>query len=482
MKDKLEKALDAVSETYIAEAAAPKKHRRRPLWIGSTAAALAAAVLALCLWPAAPGGKTTDQSPTNAAVADLGDYRLAAPKYPVLHPYPLDTYQTDGYDEWWEQQRELHDQPEGYADSLQPYFAGLVSQITAQTEGENVACSPVNVYMALAMLAETSAGSSRDQLLSLLRADSIEQLRTQAGHVWRGHYNDDGLSTSILGSSLWLEEGYPVNEETANLLAEYYYASVFRGDLGSEEMNSALQGWLNEQTGGLLEEQVSNVTLPPRSVLALATTVNYKVQWIDWFSEDRNTEGLFHSPQGDREVTFMNTELSYGPYYWGEHFGAVSLSLEDNSQMWLFLPDEGYSPEQIAPDAMTFLAEDPYESENKKSLRVQLSVPKFDIVSQMDLVAALKELGVTEVFQPGIADFSPIITIDDGGCVDEVNHAARVAIDEQGVTAAAFTVIIRCGAGMPSTEEIDFVLDRPFFFVIESQDGLPLFTGVVNTP
>ena len=29
---------------------------------------------------------------------------------------------------------------------------------------------------------------------------------------------------------------------------------------------------------------------------------------------------------------------------------------------------------------------------------------------------------------------------------------------------------------------MDFVLDRPFAFVIESQDGLPLFAGIVNEP
>ena len=31
-------------------------------------------------------------------------------------------------------------------------------------------------------------------------------------------------------------------------------------------------------------------------------------------------------------------------------------------------------------------------------------------------------------------------------------------------------------------QEIDFILDRPFLFAITSQDGLPLFVGVVNQP
>jgi len=63
-----------------------------------------------------------------------------------------------------------------------------------------------------------------------------------------------------------------------------------------------------------------------------------------------------------------------------------------------------------------------------------------------------------------------------------VQHAARVAIDEEGVLAAAFTVMERDAAAAEIPQEIDFVLNRPFFFCIESKDGIPLFTGIVNEP
>ena len=50
------------------------------------------------------------------------------------------------------------------------------------------------------------------------------------------------------------------------------------------------------------------------------------------------------------------------------------------------------------------------------------------------------------------------------------------------MTAAAYTVMMEAGAAEPPDEEIDFTLDRPFVFAITSQDGLPLFIGIVNTP
>ncbi|RHO58079.1 hypothetical protein DW094_00440 [Ruminococcaceae bacterium AM07-15] len=38
------------------------------------------------------------------------------------------------------------------------------------------------------------------------------------------------------------------------------------------------------------------------------------------------------------------------------------------------------------------------------------------------------------------------------------------------------------GNGTPPKEEVEFVLDRPFLFVITSNDGLPLFVGAVYRP
>lgn len=476
MNEKLNEALEHISDEHIAEAAATEKRR---VW------ALPAAVAAVIAIAILAGSLISPLAPSQN-IKLPGVYTpmlLAAPVYPALSQYPAD-YDDDAYSAWWTDQRAIHTQPEGYANGLDPYFAAITNALLSNSPGENAACSPVNIYMALAMLAETTDGESRGQILGLLGADSIEDLRTQAKQVWQAHYNDDGMSASILANSLWLEEGYNFNKETVDLLASDYYASVFQGDLGSEAVNKALRSWINEQTGGLLKEQTEELKLDAQSVLALASTIYYQVQWTDHFSPEKTADATFHGDGGDTTEEFMNRMLVYNPYYWGDNFGAVYLNLEDGSRMWLILPEEGITPEELlsSGEAMAFVQQNAYEYENQKSAKIHLSVPKFDISSDMELSAQLKALGITDVFSPGVADFSPIIPEDDGGYVSQVKHAARVAIDEEGVTAAAFTVIQRVGlSGFPE-DEIYFTLDRPFLFVIESQDGLPLFAGVVNQP
>ena len=93
---------------------------------------------------------------------------------------------------------------------------------------------------------------------------------------------------------------------------------------------------------------------------------------------------------------------------------------------------------------------------------------------------ALQTLGVNACFDPANADFSPLLADDVDAFISEVKHGARVTIDEEGVTAAAYTVMMLCGSAMPPSDEIDFTVDRPFIFAITGESGIPLFIGVVR--
>ena len=66
--------------------------------------------------------------------------------------------------------------------------------------------------------------------------------------------------------------------------------------------------------------------------------------------------------------------------------------------------------------------------------------------------------------------------------VGMVEQATRVTVDEDGVAAAGYVVVMKPGSPMPPTEEVDFVLDRPFLFTITNSANIPLFAGVVNNP
>lgn len=498
MNDKLNDALNQISNKHLSEAENYKRPSRRPYWIAAVAAVLAAVIGITAVSggflpepdPSVPvlQGSVPDV-PDPSGIQDPGTWQLAnlvaAPAYPQMAPrpnqqdYPYDEFSSLLRD-WEEARKNQYDQPDGYADSLTNFFLESARQFLDARE--NSAYSPVNVYMALAMLAETTGGNSRRQILDVLGLESIEALRQQVKHVWNAHYCDDGVTTLLLGNSLWLDSAFPFRQDTAQLLAENYYASSFHGNLGTEEMDQQLQQWLNANTGCLLQEQAGNIKLDPSTVFALASTVYFAADWESGFSPKATQDMLFHCGEYDLMTPFMRQTLRFGIYYRGSNFGAVELDLSGENSMWLILPDEGYSVSDILESDEYLRLAMTGRCERLGFYQINLSMPKFDVVSQTDLISGLKEMGITDVFDSAVSDFT-VISDMPGLCVGSASHAARVTVDEEGVLAAAFTVLAAYTTGATTPPpEMDFTLDRPFLFVISSRDDLPLFAGTVVEP
>lgn len=476
---KLYDGITHIDDELVEEAQARVPNHRPWLRWAAAAACLCLIVTGVLLARRPAANSPNNTGPIPALVA-------AEAHYPEMAPYPGENASDKEQEAWFDSLQAQRNQPEGYADGLDAFFTASARQLLSGADGENRVCSPLNVYMALAMLAETAGGESRQQILELLGADSIDTLRAQAKAVWNASYRDDGVNVVHLANSLWLRDDMDYVQSTADTLAENYYASSYRGKMGSEAFDNALQVWLNSQTNDLLTQQASGVHLNPTTVLALASAIYFKAPWSDSFDPDNTSADVFHAPEQDLTRDFMHRTW-LGSVYRGDGFAAVELALLDSGSMWLLLPDEGVTPDELlAGDAVSFLLSDKWDEEADDRAEpgtyiINLSLPKFDVASDLDLADGLQALGVTDVFYPGAADFSPL-TDAEGVCLYRAKHAARVTADEDGVEAAAFTVLIADGEAPSTPEEYDFNLDRPFLFAITGTDGLPLFMGVVNEP
>ena len=414
---------------------------------------------------------------------------LAEPAYPEIPMYPDESAVYDWevyrqtYEEWNNAVMALRKQPEGYKDGFDSFFMSTSRTFLTDAGTDNKVYSPLSLFMALSMSAEISDGNTRKQILNVLEQDSIEALRSHANSIWQANYMDDGMAKCVLANSLWTNSRYSYKPSSIESLAKNYYSSVYSGEPGSDEYNKLMQDWLNEQTDGLLEDYVSDIEMTPDTILMLASTVNYNGKWRDSFSKNRTKSGIFHSPTGDIECDFMNAEWEM-TYYWGDKFASVSLRLENNGEMRLILPDEGFAPEELINDdeVIAYMMNAyGYGYANQKYLIVNMSIPKFDVSSNIDLIDGLKKLGITDAFSSSDSDFSPLTKMD-GLYISKAEQDTRVMIDEEGCKAASLTVMALDGKGMPPDERVDFILDRPFIFEIMSETGLPLFIGIVNNP
>ena len=437
-----------------------------------------------------PGGKVTlpDEEPSTFLATEL-----AAPVIPEMAQLPqeMDYYDektgewddeawSAAYDAWSADYSARTAEMDTTMDGLSERFLPMMSVLLAGSSGENRVCSPLNVYMALAMLAECTDGESRTQILDALGEDDLEALRARAKALWYENNWDDGRVTSLLANSLWLKDGVKYEQTTMDRLAADYFASSYSGEMGSEAYNEALRSWINKNTGDLLTEQAAGLSFDPQTVLALASTIYYRASWADKFDPSATTEDTFHAASGDVTCEFMHSSEN-GDVYYGDGFSAIGLPMEGSGTMWLLRPDDGKTPEDLlqSDEALSFLVANGGWSQTQYA-KIALSLPKFDVASDLDLKDALKTLGITDVLDAETADFSPV-GLDESLVLSKAEHAARVKIDEDGCEAAAYTVLTKETTAMiEEPETVEFTLDRPFLFVITGIDGAPLFAGVVN--
>ena len=468
MNEKVAKALSYVDEKYVAAAA--KHRKKKPYWLGAVAA-----VLALVLFANMPG---IPLAVTAKAVSIASDSRR------MQRPDRDDYKDPDAWQEdlsKWEAERDfISDTNRETVDALTPFFISGSEQFLSTQGSENLLWSPVNAYIGLSMMTELTDGTCRQQILDLFGVRDVDALRQQVNAVWESSYQDDGHEISTLANSLWLEKGLEYNRDTMDNLAYYYYTSVYQGDLGSQKINNAIGAWLHNNTGGLLKNTGKHVNLSPDTVLALYSTIYFQAKWGTQFRQSNNTEGVFHAPDGDRTATFMNKKLAQMHYYYGDKFSAVALGLKNGSRMWFILPDEGYTTSDVLADGQYMQMVLQQDWENSKWMKVNLSVPKFDVSSTTDLKAGLEAMGVTDVFREWDADFQKL-TGDVPIYLTAANQSVRVQIDEEGVKAAAYIEFPGATSPEPPEEIIDFILDRPFLFTITT-DSIPLFMGTVNDP
>ncbi len=366
----------------------------------------------------------------------------------------------------------------GYGD-----FSNLLSAaILSGTRNQNL--SPISVYLALAMVAEGAEGDTQAELLKLLGCKNLNELRNICGVMLKTLSIDTEGSVLDMHNSLWMADnigGQPVSfhPEYLSTLAETYRSEANVVAFGTESAAKQIADWINKHTRGKISVQPDAMNFDPSTLAVLINTIYLKDGWSERFLPESTHTDTFHAPDGDIEARYMSRFDRNSFVRFGDGWMAYRVYLNSVGYVTFVLPDEGISLEKLlgSPDAIDKLLHQGFD----KKYDVSLEIPKFKFQDKMDLTNVLAALGLDLSFSPA-ADFSGMS--DTPCCIDSVIQESYIGVDENGVEAAAYTMVqMRTTAFMPQQlERIDFHLTRPFFYAIESQDGTVLFIGTVTNP
>lgn len=347
----------------------------------------------------------------------------------------------------------------------------------ALTGGQNQGYSPVSLWLSLAMLAESTGGESRAEILSTLGAEDLEQLRGWVGTLWHDLYTDENDRALLPANSIWLSQSVPFHRSVLDTLAVDYYAGSYQAPMGTPEADNALSQWVSDQTRGLIGSEGPVLETQATTMAVLASTLYYKADWQTQFLPELTAPDTFTASDGTSStVDFMHLTL-HAPFLRREGYQAAALATS-LGEMVFVLPDQGVELSSLLADTR-FLPSLDISGADAQDGEVQWSLPKFDLSSPLELQPVLEGMGVVSAFDPESADFSPLS--ERPMWLEQANQIAQVKVDENGVESAAVTLMATGGSPAPPMDpEICVMdLDRPFFFLIRSDSGIVLFAGVV---
>ena len=365
--------------------------------------------------------------------------------------------------------------------------------IQNEKEGENICFSPLSASMALSLVQNGAANNTLDELQTVLGFKGLsceevnlynQQLTERLTSIPPFTYDPNGDLTEAqareqyvwehpiceLANALWTKVGFSCYESFYETLRTYYDAGIGSVDFCTQEGIDEVNGWVDEKTHGLIP-QIYDEPQDPFLMVVLANMLYFKGNWAHQFKTENTKTGTFQQLDGSNvETEMMNIVESFKTGK-TENFRTITLPYGDGKfTMTIFLPNKGtHLP------VLTFADWKEGTNADRDFKNVHVQMPRFSFDGSYELRDVLTAMGIHDAFG-GNADLSKMSAED--LYISRVFQSSKIGVDEKGTEAAAVTVVEVRKWTSPSPD-MDFIINRPFYFTIEADDAI-LFAGCVN--
>lgn len=361
--------------------------------------------------------------------------------------------------------------------------AGLMQYAAAQ-EAENPVLSPLSAYLCLAMLMPGANENTKAEFEKILGAD-WDYVSALAADIAAQLEKTGGSTKLDLANSIWTDDDKAViEEEWLKTVKAYFGPDIYSADLPSDGALKAINKWVNDKTNGMIPK-LHDENYDKDTIMVLLNALYMKADWAHKFEGNYTNDREFTKSDGSAvTVPFMNMFEAYESYIKTEDAEGIMLPYDDGRLAFIALkPDSGDARGYAASLTGAKLKE--LIAAAKADTFVTVNMPKFSTGYSVYLTDALKAMGMTDAFDPDLADLSGAGRGVDGPLyISYVFQRVKVDVDEEGTEAAAVTEIATAeGCALPADEPIVLTFDKPFVYaIVDTETGVPLFAGVMENP
>ncbi|WP_346863005.1 serpin family protein [uncultured Draconibacterium sp.] len=346
---------------------------------------------------------------------------------------------------------------------------------------DNIMVSPLSVSVALAMTYNGANNETKTAMEQTLKVYGLtpDDINKSYSNLIAALQSLDPKVVLEIANAIFYREGFSVEKDFVTINQEYYDAKVEALDFSSANAVKTINNWVADKTHDKIDKIIDQIS--GDQVMFLLNAIYFNGIWQNEFDKNDTQDRAFHMENSSTLNVATMQKTDAVPYVANSLFSAVKLPYgAGNYNMYVFLPTEDKSVENIVDelDETTWTS---WMESFTDTLNIDLKLPKLKYEYELKLNEVLSDMGMGIAFT-GAADFTGI---NKGGNlkIDYVKHKTFIDVNEKGTEAAAVTVVaIELTSVMPS-QNIQFDVNRPFFYAITEKDtGAILFMGTVKKP
>lgn len=374
-----------------------------------------------------------------------------------------------------------------YVESMNAFSAALISAMGDDWTG---VISPLSFAMMLELLANGAAPEEQTEILNALMLslgmkptnENSARLLASLKKAFKAVTGKDSEKVTEEGGKLSLMtailvgNGDKFSSVFEGNAADYFNASVGNIDFhDSEAALKAINGWVNENTNGLIPTLFDEI--PADTVMALVNALYFQADWENKFTLYRGfrlSDTSFHGLNGDVMTSVLASTANYRYAVIDGNQVVLVPYANSSCYMAVILPAEGAGANAALCSVLGRFDE-------CKDAAVELMMPAVELSTKLDAMEIVGALGL-----PGLADGSlQFANIVDGGNVflTQFVHAAALKVTEFGTEAAAATGVTGTKNAGPIVAEAEYsvICNRPYAMaIVDGNTGAILFASVVN--
>lgn len=205
------------------------------------------------------------------------------------------------------------------AEAVVDLSVNMYNHLRTNGEDENILFSPLSIALAMGIMELGAQGSTLKEIRHSMGYDSLK-----SGEEFSFLKNFSNMVTAEeshyvmrIANSLFVQNGFHVNEEFLQMVKKYFNAEVNYVDFSQNiDVANYINKWVENNTHNILKDLVSPRDFDPVTHLALINAVYFKGNWKSQFRpENTRTFSFTKDDESEVQIPMMYQQ---GEFYYGE--------------------------------------------------------------------------------------------------------------------------------------------------------------------